>query len=142
MSLLKEFREFALKGNAVDMAVGLIIGASFSKVVTSLVNDVMMPPIGLLLGGVDFSDFAVNLKNAAGASQAVTLNYGVFINTVIDFSITALAIFFVVKAMNTLKRNKEEKATTKKCPECQMEIPLQAVRCGHCTTTLGKQRGQ
>lgn len=142
MSLLKEFREFALKGNAVDMAVGLIIGASFSKVVTSLVNDVMMPPIGLLLGGVDFSDFALHLKNAADASQAVTLNYGVFINTVIDFSITALAIFFVVKAMNTLKRKKEEKATTKKCPECQMEIPLQAVRCGHCTATLGKQRGQ
>ena len=108
MSLIKEFREFAVKGNAVDMAVGLVIGAAFGKIVTSLVNDVIMPPIGLLMGGVDFSHLAVTLKAAAGSEPAVTLKYGLMINTVIDFLIVVFAIFLVVKGMNALKRKKEE----------------------------------
>jgi len=104
MSIIKEFREFAVKGDAVDMAVGIVIGASFSKIVTSLVGDVIMPPIGLLLGGVDFKNLRIILKPAAGDAPAVTLNYGQFINTTIDFFIVAFCIFVVVKGINHLKR--------------------------------------
>lgn len=104
MSIFKEFKEFAVKGDAIDMAVGLVIGASFSKIVTSLVGDVIMPPIGLLLGGVDFKNLKVVLKAAAGDAPAVTLNYGAFINTTIDFLIVATCIFLVVKGINRLKK--------------------------------------
>jgi len=104
MSILKEFREFAVKGDAVDMAVGIVIGASFGKIVSSLVGDVIMPPIGLLLGGVDFKNLKAVLKAATADTPAVTLNYGMFINTVIDFLIVAFSIFVVVKALNTLKK--------------------------------------
>lgn len=104
MSIINEFKEFAVKGNAVDMAVGIIIGAAFGKIVTSLVNDVIMPPIGLLLGGVDFKNLKLVLKEAGMDSPAVTLNYGVFINTTIDFLIVAFAIFMVVKGINSLKK--------------------------------------
>ncbi len=106
MSITKEFKEFAVKGNAVDMAVGIIIGASFGKIVTSLVGDVIMPPIGLLLGGVDFKNLKATLKAATATTPAVTLNYGMFINTVIDFLIVAFSIFLVVKLINTLKKSK------------------------------------
>ena len=106
MSIVKEFKEFAVKGDAVDMAVGIVIGASFSKIVTSLVSDVMMPPIGLLLGGVDFKNLKVVLKAANGDVSAVTLNYGQFINTTIDFLIVAVCIFLVVKGINHLKKDK------------------------------------
>ena len=104
MSVIKEFKEFAIKGDAVDMAVGIVIGASFSKIVTSLVGDVIMPPIGLLLGGVDFKNLKIVLKAAIGDAPAVTLNYGQFINTTIDFLIVAFCIFVVVKGINHLKK--------------------------------------
>ena len=104
MLIVKEFRDFAVKGNAVDMAVGLVIGASFGKIVTSLVNDMIMPPIGLLMGGVDFKNLKLTLKEAIFDAPAVTLNYGQFINTVIDFLIVAFSIFIVVKGMNALKK--------------------------------------
>lgn len=104
MSIVKEFKEFAVKGDAVDMAVGIVIGAAFGKIVSSLVNDVIMPPIGLLLGGVDFKNLAITLKAATIDKPAVTLNYGQFINNVFDFLIVAFAIFMVIKGINTLKR--------------------------------------
>ena len=107
MSMMSEFRDFAMRGNVVDMAVGIVIGGAFGKIVSSFVNDVLMPPIGLALGGVDFSDLAVTLQEASGDVAAVTLNYGAFIQTVIDFIIIAFAIFMVVKAMNNLKKKEE-----------------------------------
>ncbi len=107
MSMIKEFKEFAMRGNVVDMAVGIIIGAAFGKIVSSFVADVIMPPLGILLGGVDFTSFAITLKEAVGDTPAVTLNYGVFIQATVDFLIVAFAIFMVIKGMNTLKRKKE-----------------------------------
>jgi len=107
MSMMSEFRDFAMRGNVVDMAVGIVIGGAFGKIVTSFVNDVLMPPIGMAIGGVDFSDLAVVLKEAAGEAEAVTLNYGAFIQTVLDFVIIAFAIFMVIKAMNNLKKKEE-----------------------------------
>jgi len=108
MSMMSEFREFAMRGNVVDMAVGIIIGGAFGKIVSSFVNDVLMPPIGMLLGGVDFANLAVTLKQAAGDAEAVTLNYGMFIQTVVDFLIIAFAIFVAIRTMNKLKRKQEE----------------------------------
>ena len=107
MGMMKEFRDFAMRGNVVDMAVGIVIGGAFGKIVTSFVNDVLMPPIGMAIGGVDFSDLALTLKEAAGEAEAVTLNYGAFIQTVLDFVIIAFAIFMVVKTMNNLKKKEE-----------------------------------
>lgn len=104
MSMIKEFKEFAMRGNVVDLAVGVIIGGAFGKITTSLVNDVIMPPIGMILGKVDFKDLSVTLLEAAGDSAAVTINYGAFINTLIDFTIVAFALFLVIKAMNTMKK--------------------------------------
>jgi len=109
MSIIKEFKEFAMRGNVVDMAVGIIIGAAFGKIVSSIVSDVIMPPIGLLLGGVDFSSLMIVIKEATENTKAVTINYGVFINTVIDFIIIAFAIFLVIKAINSMKKKAEEK---------------------------------
>lgn len=144
--MLKEFREFAMKGNVVDLAVGVVIGAAFGKIVDSLVADILMPPIGKLLGGVDFSNLFVTLGGgpfatlkAAKDAGAATLNYGIFMNALINFTIIAFALFMVVKAMNSMKR---EQATappppsSKLCPQCQMEIPIKASRCGHCTSTV------
>lgn len=107
MAILKEFREFAVKGNVVDMAVGIIIGAAFGKIVSSFVGDVIMPPLGILIGGINFTDLAFTLKDAVGETAAVTLNYGRFIQALVDFTIVAFAIFMAVKAMNTLKRKEE-----------------------------------
>lgn len=107
MSMMNEFKEFAVKGNVMDMAVGIIIGGAFGKIVTSVVNDVLMPPIGLLIGGVNFSDLAVTLKAASGDAAAVTLNYGKCIQTIIDFLIVAWAVFLMVKALNSLRRKQE-----------------------------------
>ena len=107
MGFIKEFKAFAMRGNVMDMAVGIVIGAAFGKIVTSLVNDVIMPPVGMLLGGVDFSSLGVTLKAAGGNSPAVVLKYGVFINAIIDFLIVAFAIFLVIKGMNALKRKQE-----------------------------------
>ena len=145
--MLKEFKEFAMRGNVVDMAVGIIIGAAFGGIIKSLVADVIMPPIGLLLGGVDFSDLFINLSGgdyaslaAAQEAGAATLNIGVFINTVLNFIIVAFAIFILIRAINQLKRKEEEapapEPTTKECPHCLSEIPLKATRCGHCTSEL------
>jgi large conductance mechanosensitive channel len=142
--MLKEFKEFAMRGNVVDMAVGIVIGAAFGKIVASFVNDVLMPPIGLALGGVDFTNLFVNLGGQryatlveAQAAGAPTLNYGVFVNTVLDFLIVAFAIFLVVRVMNRLKRREEAPAaTTKECPQCLSTVPLKATRCAHCTGEL------
>lgn len=137
MSMLQEFRTFAMKGNVVDMAVGIIIGAAFGKIVSSLVNDVLMPPIGVLLGGVDFSSIAMTVKGATETAPAVVMKWGVFLNTIIDFIIVAFVIFLLVKAMNKMKKEAPAPAaTTKTCPECQMSIPISAKRCGYCTTVL------
>lgn len=108
MSMMSEFRDFAMRGNVVDMAVGIVIGGAFGKIVSSFVSDVLMPPIGMLMGGVDFSNLAVTLKEAVGEAEAVTLNYGMFIQTVVDFIIIAFAIFMVIKAMNNMKKKEEE----------------------------------
>jgi large conductance mechanosensitive channel len=116
MGMLQEFKEFAVRGNVVDMAVGIIIGASFGKIVSALVNDVVMPPLGLLLGGVDFSDKAIVLRAATATDPGVAIKYGVFINTMIDFGIVALAVFFLIKAINAL-RKKEEAAPAPPTPE-------------------------
>lgn len=110
--MFKEFKEFAVKGNMIDMAVGIIIGGAFGKIITSLVNDVIMPPFGMILGGIDFSKFAITLKKATEATPAVTLNYGLFINNVVDFLIIALTIFIVIKQINKFKKKEEIKATT------------------------------
>ena len=143
--MLKEFKEFAMRGNVMDMAVGVIIGAAFGKIVGSLVEDVMMPPIGRLLDHVDFSGLFINLGDKpyakladAKAAGAATLNYGVFLNTVINFLIVAFVVFLVVQQVNrwTTKPAAAAAPTTKDCPQCAMTIPIAAKRCGHCTTQL------
>jgi large conductance mechanosensitive channel len=148
--MLKEFREFAMRGNVVDMAVGIIIGAAFGAIVKSLVDDVIMPPIGLLLGSVDFSDLFIALKQGAAAGPyatlelakkagAVTLSYGAFFNTIISFLIVAFSVFMLVKGMNELKRQQEAAPaapTTKECPHCLSTIPIKAIKCAHCTSNL------
>ncbi|RLC91014.1 MAG: large conductance mechanosensitive channel protein MscL [Chloroflexi bacterium] len=144
--MLKEFKEFTMRGNVLDMAVGIIIGAAFGKIVTSFVNDILMPPIGLLLGNVDFANLFINLSGQpyatleeAQAAGAATINYGVFINTVLDLIIVAFVIFLLVHQVNRMKR--EQKAppaepTTKKCPYCLSTIPIKATRCPHCTSEI------
>jgi len=127
MGIVKEFRDFAIKGNVADMAVGIIIGAAFGKIVSSLVNDILMPPLGLLIGGLDFSDYSLTLKaatidKAGQAISAVSLNYGVFIQTLFDFTIVAFAIFLVIKAMNRLKKKEEAKPSTPPAPSKQEQL--------------------
>ena len=142
--MFKEFKEFAMKGNVMDMAVGIIIGAAFGKIISSFVSDVLMPPIGLLLGKVDFSSLFINLSGtaypsiaAAKDAGAATLNYGVFLSTVVDFLIVAFAIFMVVKQMNRLKRAEAPApVTTRECPFCTSAIPLKAKRCPLCTSEI------
>ena len=144
--MLKEFKEFAMRGSVVDLAVGVIIGAAFGKIVSSLVEDVMMPPIGRLLGHIDFSGLFINLSDksyetlaAAKAAGAPTLNYGIFLNAVINFLIVAFCVFLVVQQVNrwTKKPAPAGAPTTKECPHCAMTIPIAAKRCGHCTAQLG-----
>jgi large conductance mechanosensitive channel len=140
----KEFKQFIARGNVVDLAVAVIIGAAFGKTVTSLVNDILMPPIGLLLGNVDFTNLFITLSGGsyatlaeAQAAGAATINYGVFINTVIDFLIVAFAIFLLVRQVNRLKKPAPPaEPTTKACPYCLSEIPIKATRCPHCTSEL------
>jgi large conductance mechanosensitive channel len=143
--MLKEFKAFVMRGSVLDLAVGVIIGAAFGKIVASLVDDVMMPPIGRLLGHVDFSNLFINLSDkyfenlpAAKAAGAPTLNYGLFINTVINFLIVAFCVFIVIQLVNRWinKPAVPTAPTTKECPQCAMTIPIQAKRCGHCTTQL------
>jgi large conductance mechanosensitive channel len=145
--MFKEFKAFAMRGNVVDMAVGIVIGAAFGKIVSSLVADVLMPPLGLILGGVDFSNLFIVLKGdtyptlaAAQAAGVPTLRYGIFLNSIVDFLIVAFAIFMVVKGMNRLKKLEKEApspaATTKTCRECLSDIPLAAKRCSHCCSAV------
>jgi large conductance mechanosensitive channel len=148
--MLKDFKEFAMRGNVIDMAVGIIIGAAFGGIVNSLVSDMIMPPIGLILGNIDFSNFFLVLKEgkvagpyasiaAAKTAGAVSINYGVFVNTIISFVIIAFAVFLLVRAVNKLKRQAEAPAaipTTKECMYCFSKIPIQATRCPHCTSEL------
>ena len=148
--MFKEFRDFAMKGNVVDMAIGIIIGVAFGAIVQSLVADIIMPPLGLVLGQVDFSNLFVILKEgsapgphfsiaAAQQAGAVTLNYGMFVNAIIRFIIVAFAMFMIVKSMNTLKKKQEAAPaapSTKACPYCISTVPLKATRCPHCTSEL------
>jgi large conductance mechanosensitive channel len=136
--MIKEFKAFVMRGNVVDLAVGVIIGAAFGKIVSSLVNDVLMPPIGALIGGIDFSDLALTLKAPIGAVKPATIRYGLFVNQVIDFLIVAFCVFLVVKVVNSLQKQPVAPAPTeKKCPQCSMLIPIEAKRCGHCTSNIG-----
>jgi large conductance mechanosensitive channel len=150
--MFKEFKEFAMRGNVLDMAVGIIIGAAFGTIVTSLVNDIIMPPIGLLLGNVDFANLFLTLKQGATAgpyatladaqaASAVTINYGLFINKIISFLIVAFSVFLLIKGMNKLKRQEEAppaEPTTKECPYCYSTISIKATRCAHCTAQIGQ----
>lgn len=133
MAFYQEFRAFISRGNILDFAIGLIIGAAFGKIISSFVADILMPPIGLLLGGVNFSSLAYVLKPASSEHPAVSINYGLFINTIIDFLIISLAIFCLVKIINKLRSENPAQVSTKTCPECQMPVPILATRCGHCT---------
>lgn len=148
--MLKEFKEFAMRGNVLDMAIGIVIGAAFGAIIKSFVADVLMPPIGMLLGNVDFSDLFLVLKEgtvaapyatmaAAKEAGAVVLSWGVFVNTVINFLIIAFAIFLLIRNVNKLKKQEEAppaEPTTKNCPECLSEIPIKATRCAHCTSEI------
>jgi large conductance mechanosensitive channel len=137
MQVLKEFKEFAVRGNVVDMAVGIIIGSAFGKIVSSLVQDVIMPPIGLIMGNVDFSTLAITLRGKTETAEAITLKYGVFINTILDFTIVAFAIFMLIKQINRLKKEAPSaEPATKECPHCCSSIPAKAMRCPHCTSEL------
>jgi large conductance mechanosensitive channel len=149
--MLKEFKEFAMRGNVVDMAVGIIIGGAFGTIVKSLVDDVLMPPLGVLLGGVDFSNFFFVLKegatagpyasvSSAKAAGAVSMNYGLFLNSVISFMIVAFAVFMLIRGINAMRRREDAAPppSTKECPYCASAIPIKASRCPHCTSQLAK----
>jgi large conductance mechanosensitive channel len=144
--MLKEFKEFAMRGNVIDLAVGVIIGAAFGKIVASLVEDIIMPPVGLLLHGVSFTDLFIALNGkhfdtlaAAKAAGAPTLNYGLFLNNVINFLIVAFCVFILVQQVNRWTKKPEPAAapTTKECPQCAMTIPIKARKCPHCTAQIG-----
>jgi large conductance mechanosensitive channel len=130
--MLKEFREFAIRGNVMDLAIAVIIGAAFGKIITSLVNDVLMPLIGLVLGGIDFSSQAIPL----GSDPDAALRWGLFVQSIIDFIIIAFVVFLLVRAINRLKRDEPTTPTTKECPHCFTTIPLKAARCPNCTSEL------
>jgi large conductance mechanosensitive channel len=142
--MLKEFREFVMRGNVIDLAIGIVIGAAFGKIVTSFVSDILMPPIGLLLGNVDFANLFINLSRghydtlkAAKDAGAATINYGVFIGTVIDFLIVAFVIFLIIRQVNRMNRKAEEPApATKECDFCASAVPIKAIKCPHCTSDL------
>ena len=141
--MLREFKAYVMRGNLLELAVAFVLGVAFGRVVTSLVNDVIMPPIGLLLGGVDFGNLFINLSTTsyptlaeAQAAGAPTLNYGVFILAVLDFVVVALVVFLLVRAVSRMQRPKPAAATTKDCPYCLSVIPLKATRCLHCTSEL------
>ena len=144
--MLQEFKEFTMRGNVLDMAIGIIIGAAFGKIITSFVNDILMPPIGLLLGRVDFTNLFINLSGQpygsleeAQAAGAATINYGLFLNTVLDFIIVAFVIFLLIRQVNRMKREPEAppaEPTTKECSYCLSAIPIKATRCPHCTSEI------
>jgi large conductance mechanosensitive channel len=135
-NILNEFKEFAMRGNMIDMAVGIIIGAVFGKVVNSLVNDILMPPLGFLIGKVDFSSLAITLHEKTADTAAVTINYGLFINNIIDFLIVGFAIFIVIKQINRFSPKPKLEEKNKNCPYCYSDIPIKATRCPECTSQL------
>jgi len=149
MKIMQEFKEFIMRGNVMDLAIGIIIGAAFTSIVNSLVKDILMPPIGLLLGGIDFSNLFIALDGggyaslvAAQEAAAPTLNYGLFINNIINFLIVAFVIFFIVRWVNRLKSKRpqaSEEPTTKDCPYCLSTIPIKASRCPNCTSEVGTE---
>ncbi len=143
--MFKEFKEFAMRGNVLDMAIGIIIGAAFGKIITSLVNDILMPPLGLAIGNVNFPDLFINLSkehyetlSGAKSAGAATINYGLFVNTIIDFILVAFALFLMIKQFNRFQKKpaKVEVPTTKECPHCYSSIPIKATKCAHCTSEL------
>ena len=143
--MFKEFKEFAMRGNVLDMAIGIIIGAAFGKIITSLVNDLLMPPLGLAIGNVNFPDLFINLSSqhyetlsGAKSAGAATINYGLFINTIIDFVLVAFALFLIIKQFNRFQKKpvKVEIPITKECPYCCSIIPIKATRCANCTSEL------
>ncbi len=145
MSFIGEFKEFAMRGNVLDMAIGIIIGAAFGKIVTSLVNDIVMPPLGMVLGDVDFNNLFISLSGGeystlsdAQAAGAVTINYGIFINTIVDFVIVAFAIFLLIREVNKMRKPAPAAPApaTKECPFCLSIVPLKATRCPSCTSQL------
>jgi large conductance mechanosensitive channel len=140
--MLKEFKEFAMRGNVLDMAIGVVIGAAFGKIIASLVEDILMPPIGLALGNVDFANLFINLSGkdyasvaAAKAAGAATLNYGIFLNAILNFIIIAFAIFLMIRSFNKM-RQPDSAPATKDCPLCLSVVPIRATRCAHCTSEL------
>ncbi|HJU63769.1 MAG TPA: large conductance mechanosensitive channel protein MscL [Candidatus Binatia bacterium] len=142
--MLREFKEFAMRGNVLDMAIGIVIGVAFGKIIASLVDDIIMPPIGLALGNVDFANLFINLSGkdypsvaAAKAAGAATINYGIFFNTILNFLIIAFVLFLVIRQVNAMQKPKEAPvATTKECPLCLSVIPIKATRCAHCAADL------
>lgn len=141
--MIREFKEFAMRGSMLDLAIGIVLGAAFGRIITSVVNDILMPPIGLMLGGLDFASLFIALKGgpypsvaAAKAAGAPTINYGMFLNTVVDFVLVAAVLFLVVKQVNRMRRQPDATPTTKPCPFCLSTVPLKAVRCPYCTSDL------
>jgi large conductance mechanosensitive channel len=142
--MLREFKEFAMRGNVLDMAIGIVIGVAFGKIIASLVDDIIMPPIGLALGNVDFANLFINLSGkdypsvaAAKAAGAATINYGIFFNTILNFLIIAFVLFLVIRQVNAMQKPKEAPvATTQECPLCLSVIPIKATRCAHCAADL------
>ncbi len=141
--MIREFKEFAMRGSMLDLAIGIVLGAAFGRIITSVVNDILMPPIGLMLGGLDFANLFIALKGgpypsvaAAKAAGAPTINYGVFVNTVVDFVLVAAVLFLVVKQVNRMRRPPDVTPATKPCPFCLSTVPLKAVRCPYCTSDL------
>jgi len=143
--MLKEFKEFALRGNVLDLAVGVIVGGAFGKIVTSLVNDIIMPPIGVIIGGVDFSSLFVALSETrpatlaqAKAERIATINYGLFLNATLDFLIVAFAVFLFIRQINRILREPAREKAARECPYCMSMIPSRATRCAHCTSEVAK----
>jgi large conductance mechanosensitive channel len=151
-SFFTEFKQFAMRGNVIDLAVGVILGAAFNKIVTSVVNDLVMPPLGLLMGGVNFKDLFLNLSDQdvsslaqAQAAGIPVIAYGQFISIIIDFILVAFSVFLLIKGINALHRKKPEETaeeTTKSCPYCLSKIPKEATRCGHCTSILNESEAK
>ena len=147
MEIFKEFKAFAMRGNVVDMAVGIVVGAAFGKIANSFVSDVFMPPLGIILGKVDFSDLFFDLSGtshptlaAAKAAGAATINYGMFINTIVQFLIVSFAMFMLIRQINKLEKKPEPTPTSKPCPLCFSNIPIKAIRCPNCTSDLREQQ--
>jgi large conductance mechanosensitive channel len=137
MSLVKDFRDFANRGNLIDLAVAVVLGGAFGKIVNSIVNDIIMPPIGLLIGGIDFSAMKIVIKDSAVPGEVVSINYGMLINVIVNFLIIAWCVFIILRVIQRFQKKEEAAApTTKKCPECAMAIPIEAKKCGYCATNL------